>query len=308
MAEFKSIPLDRIYVPERLRAVEEDHALAIQASIVEHGLINPITVRFVPNQAKGRKPYVLIAGAHRLRAVELNDETEIDALVVQADADEAQLIEITENLFRNDLSALDRAMFVISYREVWERKHGKIRRGGDQTVKFTESPLGLMQAEAASGFSVHVADRLGLSVNAIEKAQQIGKSLDPILRQSLRGTAAADNQSALLKLARMDPERQRNVARAFAFDEERNIARAIELTDPDATAKNVLPSQDQLFARLVSTWERADAKTRARFLEHAKAAKPRERLPKLSELMAEVDASASGGASLPTRARSRSSK
>ena len=307
MAEFKSIPLDRIYVPERLRAVEEDHALAIQASIVEHGLINPITVRFVPNQAKGRKPYVLIAGAHRLRAVELNDETEIDALVVQADADEAQLIEITENLFRNDLSALDRAMFVISYREVWERKHGKIQRGGNQTVKFTESPVGLMQAEAASGFSVHVADRLGLSVNAIEKAQQIGKSLDPALRQALRGTPAADNQSALLKLARMEPERQRKVAQAF--DQERDIARAIELTDPDAKAKSVLPSQDELFARLVSTWERADAKTRARFLEHAKAAKPRERLPKLSELMADVDASASGGgASLPTLARSRSSK
>lgn len=45
MAEYKSIPIEKIFVPERLRAVEEDHALAIQASIVEHGLINPITVR-----------------------------------------------------------------------------------------------------------------------------------------------------------------------------------------------------------------------------------------------------------------------
>ncbi|MGQ4812513.1 ParB N-terminal domain-containing protein [Agrobacterium vitis] len=45
MAEFKTIPIDQIVVPERLRAVEEDHALAIAQSIVEHGLLNPITVR-----------------------------------------------------------------------------------------------------------------------------------------------------------------------------------------------------------------------------------------------------------------------
>lgn len=305
MAEFKSIPLDRIFVPERLRAVEEDHALAIQASIVEHGLINPITVRLVPNQSKGKKPYVLITGAHRLRAVELLDEAEIEALVVEADADEAQLLEITENLFRNELSALDRAMFVIGYRQVWERKHGKIAPGRNP-VNITE----LIQEEAKAGFSVHVADRLGLSVNAIEKAQQIGKSLDPVLRNSLRGTPAADNQSALLKLARMDSERQRNIARAFAF--EGDLTRAIELTDPDARAKAAQPAQDEIFARLVSTWARADAKTRARFLEHAKAAKPRERLPKLSELMAEAEAGetprSGGGASLPTRVRSRFSK
>lgn len=71
MAEFKSIALTDIIVPERLRLVEEDHALAIQASIVEHGLINPITVRRTPPATKPFKPYTIVAGAHRLRAVEL---------------------------------------------------------------------------------------------------------------------------------------------------------------------------------------------------------------------------------------------
>lgn len=265
MAEFKSIPIDKIHVPERLRAVEEDHALAIQASIVEHGLINPITVRHVPNQSKGKKPYVLIAGAHRLRAVELNDEDEIEALIVKADADEAQLLEITENLFRNELSALDRAMFVVSYREAWERKYGKIRRGGDQTVKFTESPVGLMQQEAAAGFSAHVADRLGLSVNAIEKAQQIGRSLTPELRQRLRGRPEADNQSLLLKLARLEPARQQVVAKACA--QTPDVRRALQSTDPDQKAKGAVDQQQAIFDRLVGTWGRADAKTRARFLD-----------------------------------------
>lgn len=229
MAEFKSIPLDKIHVPERLRAVEEDHALAIQASIVEHGLINPITVRHVPNQAKGKKPYVLIAGAHRLRAVELNDESEIEALIVKADADEAQLLEITENLFRNELSALDRAMFVMSYREAWERKYGKIAPGN--RVNITQ----LIADEAQAGFSKHVAERLGCSIETIKLAQRIGKSLAPELRHRLRGRPEADNQSLLLKLARLEPARQQLVARAC--DNTTDVLRALQATDPDAAAK-----------------------------------------------------------------------
>ena len=34
-----------IHVPERLREVDDDYALAIQASIVEHGQFQPVLVR-----------------------------------------------------------------------------------------------------------------------------------------------------------------------------------------------------------------------------------------------------------------------
>ncbi|WP_082530181.1 ParB/RepB/Spo0J family partition protein [Rhizobium sp. Root1203] len=162
MAEFKLIPIDQIVVPERLRAVEEEHAIAIAQSIVEHGLINPITVRPTP-AAKGGK-WTLVAGAHRLRAFELNGEPEIEAMLVEGDKSEAQLIEITENLFRNDLSVMDRAIFVQSYRDVWETKHGKVEAG--RPGNSVNLAL-LFEAEAESGgFSQHVADRMGLSKRA----------------------------------------------------------------------------------------------------------------------------------------------
>lgn len=279
MAEIKSLPLDKIMVPERLRLVEEDHALAIQASIVEHGLINPITVRATPAAAR---PYTLVAGAHRLRAIELLDEGEIEAIIVKADADEAVLVEITENLFRNELSALDRAMFVMSYREVWERKYGKIGAGRPNSANLAQ----LMEDEAEQGFAVHVADRLGLSKRAIYRAQELATKLAPDLRLRLRGTAEADNQSLLLKLAKMEPQRQKLVATAYA--EHQDIKQAIDLTDTNAKAKTVQTAQDELLDRLVSTWERADENTRAAFLKHigAKIPTPREKLPTLGELLA----------------------
>lgn len=172
MAEFKRIPITDIAVPDRLRAVEEEHALAIAQSIVEHGLLTPITVRATPAAKAG--PYTLVAGAHRLRAMELNQEREIDAVVVKADHAEAQLMEITENLFRNDLSVLDRAVFVATYREVWQQKHGEIRPGprGNQAQVAPNSPhciVDLIAAEAEAGFAQHVASRLGFSKDTVKR-------------------------------------------------------------------------------------------------------------------------------------------
>src|SRR5690606_18295837 len=104
-------------VPERLREVDEDYALALAASIRTHGLLNPITVRATPRAAR---PYTLIAGVHRYRGAELAGLKEIEAAVVKADKAEARLMEVAENLIHNDLSVIDRAMCIIALREAWE--------------------------------------------------------------------------------------------------------------------------------------------------------------------------------------------
>ncbi len=109
MSNFKPLPISKIHVPQnRSREVDQDHALAIQASIVEQGQITPILIRPTPN---GKQPYELVAGAHRHRAIQLlGDDEEIDAIIVNADKEEAAILEVSENIFRNELTALDRAM------------------------------------------------------------------------------------------------------------------------------------------------------------------------------------------------------
>jgi len=134
MAEFRTIEIAEIVVPERIRPVDEEHAKVIAASIASEGLLNPITVRQTPN-AKGGK-YTLVAGAHRLRAVEMIGDDTIDAIIVKADKDAALLLEVAENLFRNELSVIDRALFVQTYRELWEAQHGEIKPGGDGSNQY----------------------------------------------------------------------------------------------------------------------------------------------------------------------------
>lgn len=265
MAEFKRIPLKEIFVPERLRTVEEEHALAIAQSIVEHGLLNPVTVRRTPAKSKGATPYTLIAGAHRLRATEMNDESEIEAIIVEADQAEAQLIEITENIFRNELSVMDRAIFVQTYREVWEQRYGKIESGrpgnrANLAQLFEDAPQG--------SFSQHAADRMGLSARAVKRLNQIATHLHADLRTAIRGTPTADNQSTLLNLAKMEPKKQRQVA--IAFKAEGDLKKALALVAPAPAAQNQdeTAKQGALLSRLVAAWKDADENTQAQFLAH----------------------------------------
>ncbi len=259
MAEFKRIPISEIVIPERLRAVEEDHALAIAQSIVEHGLLNPITVRATP-AAKGGN-YMLVAGAHRLRAATLNGDPEIETMVVEADKAEAQLIEITENLFRNDLSVIDRAVFVQNYRDVWEQKYGKIEAGRPGNRANLSQ---LFRDEAEAGFSQHVADRLGFSKRSVERLNKIAQNLSPKLRAALRGTSAADNQSLLLKLAKEGPSKQAGIAKAL--ENEPDLKKVLAWAKEPAPALSDMDKQTIVRNQLDGIWEKADLATRQFFL------------------------------------------
>lgn len=262
MAEFKRVLISDIVIPERLRAVEEEHAIAIAQSIVEHGLINPITVRSTPN-AKGGK-YTLVAGAHRIRAEQINEVAEIDAMIVESDKAEAQLIEITENLFRNELSVLDRAVFVQTYRDVWEGKYGKVEAGRPGN-RANLAQLLSDEAEAGS-FSKHVADRMGISRRAVEYLNKIAQNVHPDLRAAVRGTPVADNQSALLKIAKMEPQKQRQAA--IAFRAEPDLKKALALVEPAPKLSKAQIEQATLLSRLVTAWEDASEETRNQFLSH----------------------------------------
>ncbi|WP_160255377.1 ParB/RepB/Spo0J family partition protein [Acinetobacter indicus] len=68
-------------------------------SIEEVGLLQPITVRKLDNLK-----YELIAGERRLRAHQLLGKTVIEAIIIDANNDEASLLTLAENLKRQDLT------------------------------------------------------------------------------------------------------------------------------------------------------------------------------------------------------------
>lgn len=74
-----AVPLDRIYVPMRLRkTLDPDKVEELAESILEHGLLTPIQVR------RDDDRYVLVTGLHRLEAARMLGEKTVDALIVRS--------------------------------------------------------------------------------------------------------------------------------------------------------------------------------------------------------------------------------
>ncbi len=258
MAELIRVKLSEVYRADRLRMVDIDVATAIAASFEATGQLSPITVRRTPAKGKGATPFTLVIGGHRCAAAEIVGWEELDALVVQADSAEAQMMEIAENLYRNELNALDRAMFVLKYRELWERQHGKIERGGDQKSKDNDCPLIF-----ASGreLSKQVQERLGFGESTYKNVTRIGQNLHPTLRAAVRGTEAETDQSKLLKLAKLAADDQLRVA--AALKEKPDLKLALSWLKPE---KPPVDAQAELLKKLLAAWESASEQTRHDFL------------------------------------------
>ena len=195
-------------------------------------------------------------------AMELLDEMEIDAVVVDADQQESVLLEITENLFRNELSVIDRAVFVQTYRDVWESKFGKIVSG---PRPISANLALIMEEEEKHGFSGHVADRMGLSKRSFFRLNRIAQSLHSDLRAAVRGTPVADNQAALLKLAKMEPQEQRRAAIALRA-EGGDLKKALGHVKAVRPTEKPEAKRDGMLKALLEIWSKADDATRKAFL------------------------------------------
>lgn len=261
MATLKTIPIASILVGDRARPVDEDHALAIAASMAERGLINPITVRSTPAANGGKTPYTLVAGGHRLRGAELNQWQEIDAIVVSADAVEGQLMEIAENLFRNELTALDRGIFVVKYRELYEEKHGRIDPKGGRPKKQSHDETVIFAP--GKELSERVQERLGIGRASYFRATKIGLKLIPALRNALRGTEAENDQKLLLKLAGMPETEQAGVVGGLKV--EPDVYAVLDIIKNKSSRPELAPEEKQLKA-LMAAWNAAGPQVRGEFL------------------------------------------
>lgn len=95
-----SLPLHTIAPnPNQPRRYFDPEAMEeLKNSILEYGLIQPITVRRQDGE------YELVAGERRFRAAQLAQLEEIPAVIIEADVNKSAILALLENLQREDLS------------------------------------------------------------------------------------------------------------------------------------------------------------------------------------------------------------
>lgn len=253
--EIVAIDIDQIDTSDRLRPVDPAHVAGIAASIALIGLKQPIIVRPQGNR------YQLIAGAHRLAAVGTFNWGSIDAIVENLTDDEARLVEIDENLMRRELSALDRAIFLAERKTVYDALYPETVKSGR---KSRESAKTFRQF--GETFTKVTANRLGLNKRTIEIALSLAKNLTPKAREALRLSDVADNQSELIKLAALDPEKQVLVAREVAAGRAKSPKAARLALGIDVLVEQ--DPQEKLFEQFLALFARMEAPTRKRVVDH----------------------------------------
>lgn len=203
----REIALAQIDVPAGRRKVDPDWVAALAADFDGQGHRIPILV------VEAGKRFRLVAGGHRLAAAKLLKWKSIRADVKPADAfaDEAalRLAEIAENLMRRELSALDRAMDVAAWREIYEQAQGAVKPGRKKSFQVgTNSdadPMAVAAERFSAAFNEAAQRALGLGKTAVWRCLKIA-TLDADTRERVALTRLADNQSELIALAEIERE------------------------------------------------------------------------------------------------------
>lgn len=230
MIAAKAIKTSDIHTSEgRLRVVKPDYVNLFAMSLVDDRVLPAIKVRRTPN---GDGKFTLISGAHRLEAYKLAGIEELmlgeQVQIIKVDKDQAREQEIEENLFRNELTALERIDTIYEYRRMFEIKFGIIKpTGGDRrSLGFQKCQdgtfeidgkkvnlFGLAEDSQEGDFYSNVAERLGLSARTGKRLCSIAKHLTVELHDALIGSTAEDNQSVIERLSKVTPAEQKKLAK-----------------------------------------------------------------------------------------------
>ncbi len=143
--------------PEELQALAD--------SIANHGIIQPLTVRELPNGY-----YQIIAGERRWRAARLAELSEVPAVIIDADDKKTMELALIENLQRQDLNPVEEAL-------------------GYQVLM---QEYGLTQEDAAK--------QVGKSRPAVANALRLLNLCEDVLEQVRSGQLSAGHARAVLSL------------------------------------------------------------------------------------------------------------
>ena len=214
--------------------------------------------------------YRLVIGGHRLAAVQILGWDDVLCDVRDLDDDEAEDLELRENLDRTDLTKLDQMIFMARRKALDHRLQNRPKHGGDRksAVSDQRAKIGTLIPR----FTEELAEQVGRSERAIQRAIQIVDNLDPEAIRLIRGTKHADNEQSLLKLSQQTPAKQRTLAAQLGSGGAKTIAQAAVLAGFEAAPPEGGDPQGVALAQLHTAWAKADLATRLTFLHDIDAA------------------------------------
>lgn len=246
------IKIKNIEISSDRREINPNKVRELADSIKQIGLINPITVRM----ENGLDKLSLIAGMHRLEACKLLGIDEIEANIKVKSLSDilSELIEIDENLIRNELHYTERADALVRRKEIYEELYPETKKGAvnqytkvlksesdDSKIKQNLPKDGIRRTDKPS-FVEDTSEKTGKSETVIKEELQIGRNLEIEEKEVIKKQDI--NKTEAIKLARMDSEERKPVVELFSKGEVKKVDEAKQILDPidmeyDSIAKEI---------------------------------------------------------------------
>lgn len=231
--EVKLIPIDRIVEdPDQpRRGYDEESLQGLAESIRRYGIINPITVRLLPDG----ETYQIITGERRWRAAQIAGLTEIPCIVKQLDYDAVTTEQLIENLQREDLAPIDKARALKQLKESRRLTHRELAQMLGLSERTIGIWLGLLELPEEVGEQVIAASGRPPAGSITEShARSLLELDDPALQTRLaekirEEELTSEQTAALVRTLRDEPERAEEIleqpaAQALAASEVRGPA------------------------------------------------------------------------------------
>jgi ParB-like nuclease domain len=260
------ISIGSIQRGQRIRPIDEGRVTALMASISQVGLLNPITVCRYPAMRNGHTEdgWKLVAGLHRLVAMERLGHTTIAATVTDLTGPAATIAECDENLYGPNLSSAERALFTRRRKAAYLELHPETAAYVAGAHAANRS-MGNASANLAPAFTSDTAAKTGQPERTIQRDAQRGERIpEPILRQ-IAGTDL-DKGVVLDRIAKSESPAQEFAAikREFQMkqggDSHRRLGPLVKLTPEEEFAEILMgtpgPRQPSTMIRLFRVCKR----------------------------------------------------
>lgn len=200
IGEMYLIPLANIRVSDQVRTEFNEESIAeLAAEIEERGLRSPIEVSPI-----GDELYELTTGERRLRAIKKLGHKAIPAIIVKTSDDERLLVQLAENIQREDLSLKDTIKAV---RVLYDRygKADDVARMVKKSKAWVSKHLALTLTDyskiAQELMAEGITDDLEI-LGIVNQAEKIGSKYAKSLGQSIRNGCTRDEARRWLKNAK----------------------------------------------------------------------------------------------------------
>lgn len=218
---FQKIKIADIEQPEQVRTEQfedSEQQLRDLGESLRKRQAHNIVVR--PNPKGSKHPYRLVVGGRRVRAAELVGMTELWALVAQMTDDEAEELQLTENIHRLNLSHMDEARRLkrdydqLGTYEAVLAKHNKQQAGKGWLSKLLALlELGPVASEVVAN-SVSADTEVITGIARLEKeSPELAKEVVKTLTEAPRGKVNARKEVAKAK-AKLDASKPAKPAKS----------------------------------------------------------------------------------------------